>query len=74
MSILLLNVIFLKVLIVFFFFLGKAKLASVPTGAAVAAPAAGAAAPAAAEAKGITSIFRLTSPFFVFIKYLNHKN
>jgi len=37
----------------FFLYIGRSKLASVPTGAAVAAPAAaGAAAPAAAEEKG----------------------
>jgi len=35
------------------YFIGRSKLASVPTGAAVAAPAgAGAAAPAASEEKG----------------------
>lgn len=41
-----------------YFYLGKAKLASVPTGAAVVAAGGGAAAPAAAEEKnGKDSIF-----------------
>lgn len=39
---------------IYLLFLGRSKLASVPTGAAVAAPAgAGAAAPAASEEKGL---------------------
>jgi len=40
-------------MIIYLLFIGRSKLASVPTGAAVAAPAgAGATAPAASEEKG----------------------